>query len=1172
MPRFRRLLEALEDRRTPATFTVTDLSDSGPGTFRQAILDAEANPGPDDIDFQIGLIGTITLSSTLGTVTEPLNILGPGADKITVDADSKAGHLNLDDAADAAMSVAISGLTFARAKSASGASIRVSDASLTLTGVVLRDNVSLGGGGGALALGDGSKLTATGCTFSGNTALSGNGGAINMGYASTVLLQNCVVSGNRAGVGGSSYGNGGGISASYGTLTVINSVISGNVAERNTSQYGGGGVFVSSYASATLRGSTISGNTAFGHGGGVNAIYCQAITIENCTVSGNTALRDGGGLRVHYPYQAAEVSNTTVAFNASGGKGGGIAFFGDYYATLTLRAAVIASNAAKTAGPDLSGGLPADFTLLSNSLDAVLAGSNNLLDVDPRLGILASNGGPTPTHLPASPSPVRDAGPATSPLSTDQRGAGFPRLVGAAVDIGAVESAAGTPVAFPTTLAPVLAGGGTSVAVSVTFADDTGINLATLGTGDVRVTGPGGFDVLATFTGSTPGPHPGETVAGYTFAPPGGSWDAGDNGNYVVALEAGQVQDTAGNLVAAGTVGVQWVAVPQPIIVNATNDEAVDTDGLVSLREAVLQSNASPALETIHFDPVVFAGSVTITLSAGEIAATDALTIVGPGAAQLTVDANGASRHFKFDLVTAGGPVAVSGMTLTKGNQAGGFGGGSIFNEDADLTLSSMVLKDNKAGGIGGAIRMGGFAASKLLAVDCEFLDNTSEDDGGAIGIPPGGQTVVVRRSLFSGNKAVAVDSDGGAIALSGSFSSVLTIEDCTLINNSAAGVDIDHGGGALYSNGGQITVTGSTLTGNSATANGGGAIRVRLAGALTVVNSTISGNTAALDGGGIAQAPSGFGVVTITNSTVAFNTAGGSGGGFAGPNQFPVTTTITSTLIAKNGAPTAPDFFGSAEANASFVGDQTGAAFIGTPLSGDPLLGPLASNGGPTQTHALLPGSAAIDAGSNTLGLATDQRGAGFARVVGAAADVGAFEVQAGGTPAKISNVEINGGAAQRSRVTTLKVTFDQAVTLPANAADAFQLVRQSPAGSVNLAATASGSSVTLTFTGGAVDANSLADGRYTLTVLASQVNGGNFDGDGNGTAGDDFVLVGTPSNGLFRLFGDADGDGDVDAQDFGAFRGAFGTGSNVFDFDSDGDVDAADFGQFRARFGTSV
>src|SRR5262249_46327724 len=158
--------------------------------------------------------------------------------------------------------------------------------------------------------------------------------------------------------------------------------------------------------------------------------------------------------------------------------------------------------------------------------------------------------------------------------------------------------------------------------------------------------------------------------------------------------------------------------------------------------------------------------------------------------------------------------------------------------------------------------------------------------------------------------------------------------------------------------------------------------------------------------------------------------------------------------------------------------------------------------------------------------------------------------------------SVIISGGAAQRSRVTTLAVAFNQPVNFAGAPASAFQLTRQGDNAPVTLSAAADdtgpGTVVTLTFTGGAVDFGSLADGRYTLRVLAGQVSNTNgaLDGDANGTGGDDYVLTSSGSAGVFRLFGDSDGDGDVDATDFAAFRGAFGGGTSVFDFDADGDT----------------
>jgi hypothetical protein len=183
-------------------------------------------------------------------------------------------------------------------------------------------------------------------------------------------------------------------------------------------------------------------------------------------------------------------------------------------------------------------------------------------------------------------------------------------------------------------------------------------------------------------------------------------------------------------------------------------------------------------------------------------------------------------------------------------------------------------------------------------------------------------------------------------------------------------------------------------------------------------------------------------------------------------------------------------------------------------------------------------------------------------------------------GRPPRVQSVVVNGGAVQRSRVTSLTVTFDQNVSLPGSPASAFQLVRESDGAPVTLSVVVDNSSpdtvATLSFIGGAVDYDSLADGRYTLTVFAGSVSsiGGSLDGNGDGTGGDDYVLVGapnTPTN-LFRLYGDVNGDGTVDASDFIVFRQYFGGVNFAFDFNGDGSISASDFNQFRLRFGGSI
>ena len=193
-----------------------------------------------------------------------------------------------------------------------------------------------------------------------------------------------------------------------------------------------------------------------------------------------------------------------------------------------------------------------------------------------------------------------------------------------------------------------------------------------------------------------------------------------------------------------------------------------------------------------------------------------------------------------------------------------------------------------------------------------------------------------------------------------------------------------------------------STINGNSSGSAGGG-IRQNAAN-LEVVNSTLSGNRARRQGGGISS--DNLSLLTVAYTTLSDNTAGGAGGGVADADTAVSTQILTGTLLAGNvaraGKPDCDGTFTSGGDN--LLGDGAGCLLwpsgghagdeVGQePALLDPHLGPLASNGGPTQTMVLLPGSPAIDHGG-TLAAgcpATDQRG--VSRPQGAACDIGAYE-----------------------------------------------------------------------------------------------------------------------------------------------------------------------------------
>lgn len=173
------------------------------------------------------------------------------------------------------------------------------------------------------------------------------------------------------------------------------------------------------------------------------------------------------------------------------------------------------------------------------------------------------------------------------------------------------------------------------------------------------------------------------------------------------------------------------------------------------------------------------------------------------------------------------------------------------------------------------------------------------------------------------------------------------------------------------------------------------------------------------------------------------------------------------------------------------------------------------------------------------------------------------------------LPKVTINDGAAQRSRVSQLTVTFGSHVEFSGLVANAFTLTRIG-GGSVNFTAAASDvGGVTVAtlgnFNGPEAEFGSLRDGRYTLTALAGQitVNGQPLDGDGDGMPGGNFVFG--ESQGLFRFFGDINGDRRVDIADFGLFSVSYLNAANyvaAFDFNGDGHIDIYDFGLFSLRY----
>jgi len=268
-------------------------------------------------------------------------------------------------------------------------------------------------------------------------------------YTST--LSGAVALGQNPNTGTAAFG--GGVYTAY--VNIVDSTISGNRATHDlgTGQQSydiGGGIFTN--FGGSIRSSTIDNNYSHGFGGGV-AAFNGVIDIANSTVSGNTAKTSGGGgldLRVFY---GGTIRNSTITANTAPA-GGGILLRGrpDQF---ELQSTLIGGNTA-AAGADVGSERPT--TLVGSNNLIVIADANVTLPAAtlhsaPLLLALSANGGPTRTHALASGSPAIDAGNNIAALATDQRGAGFPRVLGAAADIGAFEGVV-APVVTPAALPP----------------------------------------------------------------------------------------------------------------------------------------------------------------------------------------------------------------------------------------------------------------------------------------------------------------------------------------------------------------------------------------------------------------------------------------------------------------------------------------------------------------------------------------------------------------------------------------------------------------------------------------------------------------------------------------------------------------------------------------------
>ncbi len=881
--RARLLVSPLEDRLAPAVFTVTDTTDSATGTGTAGSL-----------RYVLGLANADSVADTI--IFDPTLFATPQS-------------INLTSSLTISNPVTLQGTSARNVIINAGATFRhiaisAGSATTIINDVTLQNG--RGAPGGAIRVTTNGSLTLNRSTISGNVS-SGNGGAVYF--------------------------------FSGGTFNSNDSTFTGNIANGS---YGGGALYFFGNVTATIRNSTFTNNStgATSYGGGAihTELFSGNLTISNSTLTGNSSPGGFGGAIYGF--------STSGSFNiiSSIVTGNTAAASPDIYNTGSGAAVNVSFSAIGSAG----------FTYGTNTSNLTLANST---PAALQLGSLANNGGTTDTIAIGATSTALDAGSNPAGLLTDQRGSGYTRTYSVSgtqlPDIGAFErSPSGIPTAAATA-ANVTTSGGTSYTFTVTFSDLTGsnngINVASVINNNtaIRVTGPGGFNVLATYVpGSiSNGSNGTPRTASYTFTPPGGAWSGSANGTYTIAVEANQIVDLDGNFVTAGAIGSFQVQLPLDLVVTTLNDA-----GAGSLREAITLANAAVGTaDTITFQPGL---SGTITLASTLPTITEALSIIGPGAGVVSINGNDSVRA-----ITINGagvfPVAISGLTITNSRVAGM--GGAIYAIDEQLTLDRVVISNSKADGTafptgtGGGVGLRGPATVHLIS--STISGNTAGRNGAGLYFYSGG-SLLVENSTISGNTAGAANGGGGVYFFgtplssglpAGFVASTLIIRNSTIANNVTSSA-----GGGLFLNvftGGTLLVQQSTIVGNSAgaTTGGGGGIRTS-GGTVTIQNSIVSGNTNAT-----AADISSPGVTNINFSAIG-DTTGSTPSGSSGNN------------------------------------------LIGAAL----LLGPLANNFGPTQTMLPQAGSLLIGAGSNALippGLTSDQRG--LARTFNTTVDIGAVEVQ---------------------------------------------------------------------------------------------------------------------------------------------------------------------------------
>lgn len=758
-PRASYFAEPLESRLLFATFTVTAPDDAGPGTLRQAVLDANAAAGDDTINFDQAVTSPITLTTGSISINSNIAITGPGSSALTISGNNASTIFFVAPGVTASMS----GLTLTAGNAPNGGAL-INKGNLTLSIMIMTGNTATDRGG-AIFMDEGS-LSLLSSTLSNNTSTH-NGGAINFLTTGIATIADTSFSSNTA------TGNGGAIAIDSGVSVSINH------SRFNLNAANEGGAILNA-GSVTLNNSSLDNNTASHLGGAVlttgSTTFVHSEIGENIADNRGGAIFMGGGNLSLF----ATALDSNISTNGDGG-----AIFCLSGTSISITDSLFDQNRAKFGAGAISIG-SASNSLISNSSftgnsaqqgGAIFnSGLTTLINSTFTLNSATAGGGA-----------IAGDGPLLLTNCTI--------FNNSADGPGGINALGNGPVSIANS---IIAGNS-----STGGAQDLGGTYTSRGHNLIGITdGASGF-ISSDLTGTLASPlAPGLAALAdnggptQTFAllPGSAAINAGDN-----SLVPGSADQRGHNRIVYGTVdiGAFEAEFPVNLVVDATDDnnDGDTSAGKLSLREAILIANAAPSVDTITFAQGL---TGTITLVNGELLITDDIAITGPGANSLIINGNDNSRIFHI------GPdevASITGLSL-----AGGFANsGAAILDEGTLTLSAMDISGNLADDAGGAILMTGADVGNLSISDSSITGNLVGTGGGAIFLSGSLAVATITRSTIAGN------TGGGIVSHIG-----LTLLNSTITGNTDSI-------GAAVSSDSDLTITNCTITGNTGTSGVGG-------------------------------------------------------------------------------------------------------------------------------------------------------------------------------------------------------------------------------------------------------------------------------------------------------------------------------------------------------------